>query len=283
MKRVALGKGIKALIPDLPQEVAREKKEVLKLEVEKIRKNPFQPRGSFNPEKLEELSSSIKEKGVIQPIIVRELEDGYEIVAGERRLIAAKKLGLSLIPAILAENLSREGSLEVSIIENVQREDLNPIDQAKGYKKLIEEFGLTQEEVAKKVGKDRTTISNILRLLNLPEVIQKKVSSGELSEGHARALLSLNSNDQRIELSREIIDKGLSVREVEERVYSKKKIRAKRLKRVYPQLQLIEDKLKEHFGTSVKLVKGKKRGKILIEFYSDEDLNRILELLKITL
>jgi len=283
MKRVVLGKGIKALIPDLPQEISKEKKEVLELEVEKIRANPFQPRGSFNPEKLEELSDSIKEKGIIQPIIVRKIEDGYEIVVGERRLVAAKKIGLSLIPAILAGSLSKEGCLELSIIENIQREDLNPIDQAKGYKRLIQEFGLTQEGISKKVGKDRTTISNILRLLNLPEEVQKKISSGELSEGHARALLSLDSENQRITFAREIIDKGLSVREIEKKIYGKKKTRPKRLKRVYPQLQLVEDKLKQYFGTSVKLVKGKKRGKILIEFYSDEDLNRILELLKIAL
>jgi ParB family chromosome partitioning protein len=283
MKRVALGKGIKALIPEISQDESRVKKEVLELEVEKIRTSPLQPRGSFNPDKLEELADSIKEKGIIQPIIVRKMDKGYEIVAGERRLIAAKKIGLSLIPAILAENLSREGTLEISIIENIQREDLNPVDEAKGYRRLMDEFGLTQEDLCKKVGKGRTTISNTLRLLNLPEEIQLYIISGKLSEGHARALLSLDSNEQRIILSKEIIDKGLSVREIEERVYGKRKIRAKRLKRVYPQLQLIEDKLKQHLGTSVKLVKGRKKGKITIEFYSDDDLNRILELLQITL
>jgi len=276
MTRVALGKGIKALIPDLSQEIkseenfsGKEKRGVLELEVEKIKPNPFQPRRSFDPGKLDELANSIKEKGVIQPIIVRKIDDGYELVAGERRLVAVKRLGLSLIPAILTENLSKEGSLELSIIENIQREDLNPIDQGKGYKRLIEEFGLSQEDISKKVGKDRTTISNILRLLNLPDEVQEHVVSGKLSEGHARALLSLDSESQKITFAQEIVDKGLSVREVEERVY--------------PQLQLIEDRLKQYFGTSVKIVKGRKRGKILLEFYSDEDLNRILELLKITL
>ncbi len=290
MTRVALGKGIKALIPDLPQEIkseenflGKEKRGVLELEVEKIKPNPFQPRGSFDPGKLDELANSIKEKGVIQPIIVRKIDDGYELVAGERRLVAVKKLGLSLIPAILTENLSREGSLELSIIENIQREALNPIDQGKGYKRLIEEFGLSQEDISKKVGKDRTTISNILRLLNLPEEVQEHVVSGKLSEGHARVLLSLDSETQKITLANEVIDKGLSVREVEELIYGKRRFKGKRLKRVYPQLQLIEDKLKQYFGTSVKITKGRKRGKILIEFYSDEDLNRILELLKITL
>lgn len=283
MKRVALGKGIKALIPEISQEESRTKKEVLELEVEKVRTNPLQPRGSFNPDKLEELADSIKEKGIIQPIIVRKIDEGYEIVAGERRLIAAKKLGLSLIPAILTENLSKEGSLELSIIENIQREDLNPVDEAKGYKRLMDEFGLTQEDISKKVGKDRSTVSNTLRLLNLPKEIQKNIVEGKLTEGHARALLSLSTDEQRIAFSNEIINKRLSVREVEEKVYGKKKIRAKRLKRVYPQLQFIEDKLKQHLGTSVKLVKGKKKGKILIEFYSDNDLNRILELLQVTL
>jgi ParB family chromosome partitioning protein len=290
MTRVALGKGIKALIPDLPQEVkseekflGKEKRGVLELKVENIKPNPFQPRGSFDPGKLDELANSIKEKGVIQPIIVRKIDDGYELVAGERRLVAVKKLGLSIIPAILTENLSKEGSLELSIIENIQREDLNPIDQGRGYKKLIEEFGVSQEDISKKVGKDRTTISNILRLLNLPDEVQEHVVSGRLSEGHARALLSLDSESQRIEFAKEIIAKGLSVREVEERIYGTRRIKARRLKRVYPQLQLIEDKLKQYFGTSVKIVKGRKRGKILIEFYSDEDLNRILELIKITL
>jgi ParB family chromosome partitioning protein len=290
MTRVALGKGIKALIPDLPQEIkseekflGKEKRGVLELEVEKIKPNPFQPRGSFDPGKLDELANSIKEKGVIQPIIVRKIDDGYELVAGERRLVAVKKLGLSIIPAILTENLSKEGSLELSIIENIQREDLNPIDQGKGYKRLIEEFGLSQEDISKKVGKDRTTISNILRLLNLPHEVQEYVVSGKLSEGHARALLSLDSENQKITFAQEIVNKGLSVREVEERVYGAKRIKPRRLKRVYPQLQLIEDRLKQYFGTSVKIVKGRKRGKILLEFYSDEDLNRILELLKITL
>ncbi len=290
MTRIALGKGIKALIPDLPQEVKseikvleKEKRGVLELEVEKIRPNPYQPRASFNPEKLDELTNSIKEKGVIQPIIVRKTDEGYELVAGERRLVAAKKLGLVIIPAILAENLSKEGSLELSIIENVQREDLNPIDQAKGYKRLIEEFELSHEDISKKVGKDRTTISNILRLLHLPEEVQKSLVSGELSEGHCRALLSLDTDAQRIELSNEIIKNGLSVRETEEKIYGREKVKPRRLKRVYPQLQLAEEKLKQYFGTSVKITKGRKRGKILIEFYSDEDLNRILELLKITL
>lgn len=283
MKRVALGKGIKALIPETSQEENRVKKEILELEVEKIRTNPLQPRGSFNQEKLKELADSIREKGIIQPIIVRKIDDGYEIIAGERRLIAAKKIGISLIPAILAENLSKEGSLELSIIENIQREDLNSIDEAKGYKRLIVEFGLTQEDLSRKVGKNRTTISNILRLLNLPEEIQSNIITGKLSEGHARALLGLDSDEYRVDLSNKIINKGLSVRETEEIVYGKKKIRPKRLKRVYPQLQMIEDKLKQYLGTSVKLVKGRKRGKILIEFYSDEDLNRILELLQITL
>ena len=290
MTRIALGKGIKALIPDLPQEVKseikvmeKEKRGVLELEVERIRPNPYQPRGSFNQEKLGELANSIKEKGVIQPIIVKKIEDGYELVAGERRLIAAKKLGLALIPAILTENLSKEGSLELSIIENVQREDLNPIDQAKGYRRLIEEFRLSHEDMSKKVGKDRTTISNILRLLNLPEEVRNSLVSGELSEGHCRALLSLDTDAQRIELSKEIIKNGLSVRETEEKIYGKSRVKHRRLKRVYPQLQLIEDKLKQHFGTSVKIAKGRKRGKILIEFYSDEDLNRILELLRINL
>ncbi|MDH4222114.1 MAG: ParB/RepB/Spo0J family partition protein [candidate division Zixibacteria bacterium] len=283
MKKVALGKGINALIPQAMQYENRVKKEVLELEIEKIRENPLQPRGSFNQEKLTELANSIKEKGILQPVIVRKVQEGYEIVAGERRLIAAKKLGLSLIPAILAENLSNEGSLELSIIENIQREDLNPIDEAKGYKRLLEEFGLSQEDISRKVGKDRSTISNVLRLLNLPEEIKEKIISGELTEGHARALLSLTSEDQRILLSKEIIDKGLSVRETEDKVYGRKRVHGRRLKRIYPQLQLIEDRLKEYFGTSVKLVKGKKRGKILIEFYSEEDLNRILDLLRISL
>ncbi len=283
MKRVALGKGIKALIPEISQEENRVKKEILELEVEKIRTNPLQPRGSFNQDKLTELADSIREKGIIQPIIVRKIDEGYEIIAGERRFVAAKKLGISLIPAILAENLSKEGSLELSIIENIQREDLNPIDEAKGYKRLIMEFGLTQEDLSRKVGKNRATISNMLRLLNLPEEIQNSIISGKLSEGHARALLSLDSDEHRIALSNDIINNGLSVRETEEIVYGKKKIRPKRLKRVYPQLQLIEDKLKQYLGTSVKIIKGRKRGKILIEFYSDEDLNRILELLQITI
>jgi ParB family chromosome partitioning protein len=289
MTRKALGKGLEALIPGQPAgqvETGKEQKEkgLVYLKIDQIKTNPYQPRTTVDQEKLAELSASISQKGIIQPVVVRQTGEGYELVAGERRFLAAKNIGLETIPAVLAGKLSKEETMELSLIENIQREDLNPIDTAIAYARLMDECLLTQQDLAQKIGKDRSSISNTLRLLGLPKEIQGFIAGGALSEGHARAILSLSTEKERINLSRRVIKEGLSVRRTEELVYGKKRTPASRSKvKVTPAFFEIEEKLKQLFGTSVK-VKGKRKGgKIEVEFYSEDDLTRILELLGITL
>lgn len=281
MARQALGRGIEALIPK--ESDFLKKKDLIEIEVEKIKPNPYQPRESFDEKRLSGLAESIKEKGMIQPVVVRKKQDGFEIVAGERRLRAAKSIGLKLIPAIIMEGLSKQSMLELTLVENVQREDLNPIEEAKGYKRLLEECGLTQKELSKRVGKDRSSIANTLRLLNLPEEVQNLILSDIISEGHARAILALSTPKEQINLAKKIKELSLSVRETEELVYRKKKKISPKNKRpkLSSELKDLEERLIKFFGTKVKIVKGKKRGKIEIEFFSEKELGRILELLNI--
>jgi ParB family chromosome partitioning protein len=284
MSKVALGKGLDALIPDYPKDVGKPEKNLIQIEINKIKPNPYQPRGDFDEDKMEELTLSIKEKGIIQPVVVRRAGDRFELVAGERRFRAAQKLGMEQLPALVLEKLSKEGMLELSLIENLQREDLNPIDQARGYKRLLEECGLSQKQLSERIGKDRSSIANTLRLLNLPKAIQGLIASGELSEGHARAILSLSDEGEQKALSKRIIRDGLSVRKTEELVYGgKQKSKRRRLKEPSSKFLEVESSLKQFFGTKVRVVQGKKGGKIEIEFYSDEDLSRILEFLNINL
>ena len=288
MSRKALGKGLEALIPERPIEQVETEKEpetgLFYLAIDQIKPNPYQPRRKVDEEKLAELSASIKEKGIIQPVVVRKIGQEYQLAAGERRFLAAKKLGLEKIPAVLAGKLSKEEMMELSLIENLQREDLNPMDTAAGYRRLLEECHLSQQELAQKIGKDRSSVANTLRLLSLPEQVQKLISDGALSEGHARAILSLSSERERIKLSKRVVKEGLSVRKTEELVYGKAKpSSAKRKAKVSPAFFEIEEKLKQFFGTSVKVVSKRKGGKIEVEFYSEEDLSRILELLRINL
>lgn len=288
MTRNALGKGLEALIPPgvaEPVKVEERPKEgLIHLSIDKIKSNPYQPRTKMDEEKLEELSTSMKEKGIIQPVVVRQAGEEFELVAGERRLTAAKKLGWEKIPAVITGKLSKEEMLELSLIENLQREDLNPIDTARGYQRLLEECDLVQDQLAQKIGKDRSTITNTLRLLRLPEEVQKFVSEGDLSEGHARAILPLPDEKEQIALSKRAIKEGLSVRKIEEFVYGKKKPSGiKHKPKISPAFFEIEEKLKQFFGTSVKVIAKEKGGKIEIEFYSEEDLTRILEVLHITL
>jgi len=288
MGRNALGKGLEALIPQVPPESIKTEEQTEKglanLSIDKIKSNPYQPRTKMDEEKLMELSASIQEKGIIQPVVVRQVGDEFELVAGERRLKAAKKLGWEKIPAVITGKLSKEEMLELSLIENLQREDLNSIDTARGYQRLLEECDLSQDQMARKIGKDRSTIANTLRLLNLPQEVQKLIADGELSEGQARTILSLSAAKDQIALSKRVIKEGLSVRKIEELVYGKKKGSSiKRRTKISPAFFEIEEKFKQFFGTSVKVVGRKKGGKIEIEFYSEEDLSRILELLQITL
>ncbi len=288
MSRNALGKGLEALIPQVPSEQVKTeehpKEGLVHIGIDKIKSNPYQPRTRMDEEKLSELTASIQEKGIIQPVVVRQTGEGYELVAGERRLTAAKRLGWEKIPVVIAGKLSKEEMLELSLIENLQREDLNPIDTAKGYQRLMEECSLSQDQMAQKIGKDRSTIANTLRLLHLPEEVQECVSKGELSEGHARAMLPLPDEKEQITLAKRAIQEGLSVRKIEELVYGHKKPSvAKRKIRTSPAFFEIEEKLKQFFGTAVKVTAKEKGGEIKIEFYSEEDLTRVLELLKITL
>jgi ParB family chromosome partitioning protein len=284
IRRIALGKGLEALIPEFPKELIKPEKNLVHIKTDKIKPNPYQPRGKFDKAKMEELTLSIKEKGIIQPVVVRPVGDEFELVAGERRFLAAQKLGMEKIPALVVEKLTKEDMLELSLIENLQREDLNPIDLGRGYKRLLEECRLTQKELSEKIGKDRSSIANTLRLLNLPKLVQNFIANGELSEGHARAILSLSDEKEQIGLSRHIIKDGLSVRKTEELVYGRReKSKRRKLKGTHSRFLEIENSLKQFFGTKVNVVQGKKKGEIEIEFYSEEDLSRILELLHITL
>ncbi|MDP2911723.1 MAG: ParB/RepB/Spo0J family partition protein [Candidatus Omnitrophota bacterium] len=286
MEKRVLGRGLAALIPEKQTADNMQVLEstiqqgVRNISVEKIKANKYQPREDFNQEALNDLATSIKEKGFIQPILVRSKQGEYELIAGERRFRAAKQLGYKEIPAII-KDVSDLDSLEISIIENIQRENLNSIDQAKAYKRLSEEFNMTQEKVADTIGKDRATVANIMRLLNLPVKIQEYVSRGTISMGHARAILSLNKESEQMRLCTKVIKDDLSVRDTES--YAKK-ISISRNKskenKDDPNLNSIEQELREIFGTKVKILKSKKGGKVEIEFYSNTDMERVITLLK---
>lgn len=283
MEKRVLGRGLSALIPDKAneqgQEIKNKEQGVITIPIDKIKTNKYQPRLEFDKDALKDLTSSIKEKGLIQPVLVRYKDGEYELIAGERRFRAAKMLDLKEIPAIV-KNVSDLDSLEISIIENVQREDLNPIDQAKAYKRLVEEFNMTQENIADAIGKDRATVTNILRLLKLPQKIQEYVSRGTISMGHARAILGLNDEKEQSRVCAKIIKNDLSVRDTER--YAKRKMYQveKKISDKDPNLVYIEESLREALGTKVKITKSRKGGKIEIEFYSDGDLERVITILK---
>lgn len=253
------------------------------IDLARIQRNPYQPRADFEPVALDELKRSIQTKGVIQPITVRRAEDGYQLISGERRVRAAREAGLKQIPAYIIRVRSEEEMLELALVENLQREQLNPIEVAISYKRLIDDCKYTQEEVSQKIGKDRTTIANFLRLLKLPETIQLSVRKGELSGGHARALVAVEDEKTQMDLFRRIIKRGLSVRDVERFVRAREhpKRRASRvtLTAVASSLSSIEDKLRQSLGTKVQVraLRGGK-GEIIIEYYSSEDLDRLLDL-----
>ncbi|MDK2822983.1 MAG: ParB family transcriptional regulator, chromosome partitioning protein [Clostridia bacterium] len=286
MSKRGLGKGLGALIPTTnPVQYDPDKDTISELNIHEILPNSFQPRKNFDPDKLSELAASIKEHGVIQPVIVRPHSEGYELVVGERRLRACKQLGLEKIPAVIRA-LSDRDMTEMALIENIQRHDLNPIEEAKAYKKLIEEFGLTQEEVAKKVGKSRPFIANYLRILHLPELIHDYLAKGVLTVGHARPLLSIENQSLQLQLVKQIIDNGLSVRETENLI--KKSLKKSAVKNktgkastLSPILNDIQDRLRNRFSTKVNIKDDGKKGKIEIEYYNHDDLQRILELIDI--
>ena len=285
MEKRVLGRGLNALIQEnsgLVKEKVFESKihqGITIIPIEKIKANKYQPRGDFDNKSIEDLSISIKEKGFIQPILVRSRQGCYELIAGERRLRAAKVLKLKEMPAIIKEATDLD-SLEISIIENVQRESLNPIDQAKAYKRLSDEFDITQDKIADTIGKDRATVANILRLLKLPQKIQEYVSRGTLSMGHARALLSLNSTTEQTRLCTKVMKNDLSVRDTERYAKTWSSPKKKDVSGKDPNLTSIEESLSQVLGTKVKIARSKKGGKIEIEFYSDKELEKIVTLLK---
>lgn len=284
MARKVLGRGLEALIPEIGEDNAQPR--VIQVDIDEVTPNPYQPRETFDQAKLDELARSIAEKGIIQPIAVREKEGGgYELIAGERRLRAAKQAGYSTIPALIKAVSSAEDMMELALIENIQRDDLNPIHEAKAYHRLMEECHLTQEEIATRVGKNRATVANTLRLLRLPEEVQKRVLADDISMGHARALLGLDSRLEQTEMCKQIVKNGLSVRKVEELVKNRFKDvqEGSRPVRKAPDLLAVEEIIQRMLGTRVSIAQGQHKGKIEIEFYSTDDLNRILELLKIRL
>ncbi|TLM66606.1 MAG: ParB/RepB/Spo0J family partition protein [Deltaproteobacteria bacterium] len=277
-KRPALGKGIGALISSATQE-GRHK--YFLCPVEELRPHSKQPRKSFDDAKMAELVASIREKGVIQPLVVRHAGDHYQIIAGERRWRAAQRAGLKDVPVVI-QDVSEDWALEMALIENIQREDLNPIEEAEAYRHLMSSFDLSQDEVAKRVGKDRSTVANALRLLRLPRPVQQDVMIGRLSMGHARALLALESGERLQEARELIVKKQLSVRQTEELV---KRLKTEapapvRRKAANPELSAMATGLQRRLGTQVRIVpqaRGGKGGRIEIAYYSAEELERLLE------
>ena len=278
-KKFALGKGLGALIPD---EINEDNEGKLMISLNKIKSNIDQPRKSFDNEKIAELAESIKNHGIIQPLILKENDGGYIIVAGERRWRAAKMVGLKEVPAIVMD-LTEKQVLEISLIENIQRQDLNPIEEALAYKKLLSDFDLTQEELSKRIGKSRTAITNTIRLINLDSRVQQYVIDGIISEGHGRALLSLDDGDLQYIYSQKVIDEKLSVRELEKliRNISLKSERSEKKEELNPYYKDVRDRLQNYFGTKVNLSSKKNKGKIEIEYYSEEDLERILDIINL--
>jgi ParB family chromosome partitioning protein len=274
-----LGKGLGALIPEKGAAEAEGKKTPQLCGIEEVQPNPFQPRKVFSEEQLQELIDSIREKGILQPLIVRRKGNGFELIAGERRWRAAQKAGMKEVP-ILVKDVSDSEMLELSLVENIQREDLNPIEEAEAFKRLMEQFDLTQEEISKKVGKDRTTITNTIRLLKLPPEIKQSLAEGKISMGHARAFLSLEGIDKQRLLLKRLLAGSLSVRQTESLVKRFRTGNSPVSRKTNPEWSGLMEELQRILGTKVRIVGKRKRGKIEIEFYSLDELDRILELLR---
>ncbi len=275
-ERKALGKGLGALIPDIEGSL-EEKEASLYCNISEIQLNPYQPRTLFNQEKIEDLANSIKEKGVIQPLLVKKVGNDYQLIAGERRLRAAKKAGVTKVPVIV-KNVSDAEQLEYALIENLQRENLNPIEEAEAYKRLMNKFDYTQQKLSQALSKNRATVANLLRLLRLPAEVKNSLAQEEITMGHARSLLSLSEPQKQREAYRIVVRKGLSVRETEKLVkkltlVKKKKVPEKGL----VDLEYMRNDLRQWLGTQVKITTSGKKGKIIIEFYSSEELERIIE------
>jgi ParB family chromosome partitioning protein len=282
-KKSALGKGLGALIPEMSNNKEEGLKNgIIEVDINEIAPNEEQPRKNFDEEKLNSLADSIREHGIIQPIIVKKEGEYYKIIAGERRWRAARLAGLKKIPVIEKE-MTEKDVMEVSLIENLQREDLNPIEEALAYKKLLDEFKLTQEDIAVRIGKSRSAIANSLRLLNLDKRIINYIIDGTLSEGHGKILAGIEDLELQYDIAKKIIDEGLNVRQTESLIKNlnsrKEKTKQKPKKELY--IKDLESRLKAVLGTKVTINKGRKKGKIEIEYYSEEDLQRIINMLNV--
>jgi ParB family chromosome partitioning protein len=283
-RKLALGRGLDALLPGIEpaEDMTRE---YFSCDIDLIRPNRFQPRMQFSEDELEDMARSIRQQGIIQPLLVRKDDIGYELITGERRLRAAKKAGLEQVP-VLVKTITDTDMLEMSIVENVQRADLNPVEEAEAYYRLITEFGLTQDQAADRVGKSRPAVANFLRLRQLPDQIKASIMNGMLSMGHARALLGAGTKTQQNAIWRAVVSKGLSVRETErlvKRLKAEKETPKKRpLKSDLSYFADVADDLSRRFGTKVRIKRQGQKGSVEIEFYTDDDLDRLLSLLKPT-
>jgi ParB family chromosome partitioning protein len=275
MKKEVLGRGLEALLsPDLKESVT-ETERIKELGLDSIDANPYQPRERFDDEHLGELAESIRKHGVLQPVVVRRAGGRYQLVVGERRLRASKMAGRTTIPAIVRE-IGDDDSLKFALLENLQREDLTPVEEARGYTALREEFGLSVKDVAGILGKDRSTVANTLRLLNLPKRVIELLEQGRLTAGHARAILSVEGEARQIEWAERVVSEGYTVRDIEEAAPAKKD-RKKRRRKIDPQLAAIEERAELRFGTRVRIVPRRKGGVISIDYYSTGELEAILE------
>ena len=277
-KKSALGKGLGALIPE--DLIKEENKNQLMISINLIKSNENQPRKMFDDEKIAELSQSIKEHGIIQPIILNKSGKEYIIIAGERRWRAAKLLGLKEVPAIIMD-LAKKNVLEISLIENIQRQDLNPIEEAIAYKKLLTDFNLTQEELSKRIGKSRTAISNTIRLTNLCDAVKQYLIEEVISEGHGRVLLAIEDEKLQFEIAQKVIDENLSVRELENLIKNINSKKREKTREINPYYKDITERLQDYLGTKVNISNKNNKGKIEIEYYSNEDLQRILEIINL--
>ncbi len=278
-KRKALGKGLSALIPDAKR-LDEGEEGFFQCAVEAITPNPYQPRQDFAEAELSEMVQSVKEKGIITPLLVSKTGEGYQLIAGERRWRAAQKAGLERVPVVVREVTPTE-PLELALIENIHRKDLNPIEEATAYSRLLEDTGITQESLAKRLGKDRSSITNLLRLLKLPRLIQQDVMEGRLSMGHARVLVGLNTGREQGAMRDAIIKKGLSVRQAEDLAKKGKVSRPAKRKGGEEDyyLRSLTDQLKRSLGTKVEIRRQGRQGRIVVHFYSDEELDRLVELM----
>ena len=280
-KRPALGKGLSALIPDAPE---APRASPVELDIDRLTPNTYQPRGQFDDARLNDLAQSIKSNGVIQPIVVRKVGDQFHIIAGERRWRAAQKAGLARVPVVVREVKpgDERAVLEMALIENIQRENLNPIDEALAYKRLADDFSLTQEQIATAVGKDRATVANFQRLLRLPDEVRADLAGGALSMGHARALLGLSTEADQRRIARDVVARNLSVRETESIVRKvlegkPKEVEGQLAAKVDVHTRAAEERLRLRFGTKVRIVRQGKKGRVEIDFGSEDELIRLFE------